>query len=186
MRKKLLIIFSDKFSSEPLAKKASDEIRLFTNSKIKYHYDMSNSYFLFDLHEENYDLVEECLYNWLGEDNINYLMVSMEDRNNIHLLPENIYHMLNDINGKNDKLEKVSLLEKTEKDNHTSKLSEDDDLLDVIEFVMDDDLEDLTIMKLKNRKKEKTIDEILDKISFNGITSLTEVELKILKRKSIN
>lgn len=182
MDKKLLIIFSDKFSSEIQAKKASNEIKLFTNSKVKCYYDKSNSYFVFNLIEGNYDIVEECLYDWLGKEDINYLMISMKDRNNIHLLPAKIYSMLHSPD--NDEIDTNIPDEKLVEEKSNPKLTEND-YFGVIQFLDYDDSEDL-ITKIKNKKKEKTIDQILDKINTDGITSLTEEELKILKRKPIN
>lgn len=187
MDKKLLIIFSDKFSSEIQAKKASNEIKLFTNSKVKYYYDKLNSYFLFDLHEDDYDIIDGCLYQWLGEQDINYLMISMGDRNNIHLLPGNVYRMLNTLD--NNKFEiKIDTNipdEKLVEQEKPTPKSTENGYFNIIQFFDDDDSDDL-ITKIKNKKKEKTIDQILDKINTNGITSLTEEELKILKRKSTN
>lgn len=185
MNKKLLIVFSNKFSSNEMAEKASKEIKLITNSSnVSYCYDKSNSYFSFYLSEEDYEVVEECFHTWLGEDDINYLMVSTDDRNNICLLPESVYHMLHKMDI--DDIEDEEVDEKMKEKFFTSK--DNERILDFIEFINEesfDDESDLELIKIKNKKKEKTIDEILDKINSSGIKSLTEEELKVLKRKAV-
>jgi hypothetical protein len=110
-------------------------------------------------------------------------MVSPDDRNNIDMFPPEVYKTMNSVSKS-----EYGLYRKQEMDDFEPSKKTEIELMDLIEFFDDDDddTEDFELRKLKNRKKETTIDEILDKISTDGLKSLTDDELKILKKKSRN
>jgi succinate dehydrogenase flavin-adding protein (antitoxin of CptAB toxin-antitoxin module) len=175
MNKKILIVLSNKFSTKELVEKAANELIMITNSiRVDYYFNDNNSYFIFDDDDLDYDMLWDCFIGWLVQDGVDYVLLSPNDRNVLHGLPQEVYSIVSDQNDGNT----TNYI--NNKINHLNKT--DEELINLIEFL---DEEDDDIFKIKNRKKEKTVDEILDKISVNGIKSLTDDEIKILNKKSI-
>lgn len=174
MKTNVLIVLSDKFSNEKGSKQATDEIGLIVErGDIKCYYNDKNSYFVFNSNPEEFDVIYECLEQWLGEDNINFVMVSVGDGSSMINLPQEVHDLV------------FNLFETEHQKPRRNYVSSDDDE-DFLEFMglFDEEVSDIEKIKRNGYRKQITVDEILDKITEKGIKSLTEEEIKILKSKS--
>jgi hypothetical protein len=176
MKANVLILLSDKFSNEKGSKMATDEISLIIErGDVKCYYDNKNSYFVFKSNPEEYDVIYECLEQWLSEDNINFVMVSVGDGSSMINLPQEVHDLV------------FNVMDIEIETHGRTHISSDDDS-DFIDFMglFDEEVSDIEKIKRSSYRKQITVDEILDKITEKGIKSLTEEEIKILKSKSIH
>lgn len=177
----IMFLFGEHKEQDKFIESIANEVSVIANSKnIKFYYGQSSAIFTFSS-VETFDDIKEFLGIIFSGSNIVHVLVPYNHDKLSVSLPKGIYEHLFDI----DNSETMSGL----KIEAQESINDVDDRISEFEFIklvneedeFDDDFE---LTNLKTKKKEPTIDDILDKISEKGLSSLTDIEKQILEKYS--
>lgn len=177
----LLFIFAKHEKQEEFVKIMADEIDMVTCGKeIKYYFGDESVLYAFESIEK-FDDLSLFFQTILGCSGVVFFLQPYEPDKMSYWLPTDINKHLFDVDNPNEQKNLDNNVDlhkfisgKIENDGH--KIAE-------IDFGMFDD-EDDDIIKLKNKKRLPTLNELLDKINERGIKSLTNSEIKLLNNYS--
>lgn len=176
-------MFGEHEDQDKLIELVVDEIKFIADSdNIKFYYGESSAIFTFKSNDNISDINE--LFNIIFSDsNIIYIILPFSNDKMSVKLPNGIYEHLFDINNSETLSGFTSKVQ--ESLDKFNNLTNDLEFINLSDYDDDEDDEDgYELLKIKNKKREPTIDDILDKISENGLESLLDNELKILKKYS--
>lgn len=176
----ILFIYAEHPNQDEFVKGIANDISLVSDSdQIKYYYGSTSAIITF----QSTDCVSE-LHEFLGmifdEQNIVHILLPYKtDNMSAGMSPENFKHLFN-----------VDITEtKQEKETPVRNLSDEETRDRLTSFINEfsyEEEDDDEILKIKRKAVPLSIDDILDKISSEGIESLTTQERKFLEHYSKN
>lgn len=172
----ILFMFGEHKQQDLFIELIANEINVIAQSKnIKYYYGHSSAIFTFKTNE-SLNEINDFLTIIFGSSNVVYVLLPFSTENLSFQLPEGIYEHLFDIDN-DDTMSGFTTTELfiDEMNETTDNIEYNGDLFTHGYF---DD------MMLNSKKPEPTIDDILDKISEKGLSSLSEKEKSILDKYS--
>jgi hypothetical protein len=156
---------------------ANDLSMIADSDNIKFYYGKSSAIFTFKSQETLND-IDEFLNMIFNETDVVYVLLPYINDNMSVKLPKGMYNHLFDI----DNAETMSGFIPKVQELNIDKLN---DLRNELSFInLFDDDDDDEILKLKNKKKQLNVDQILDKILEKGLSSLTDSERNTLENFS--
>lgn len=175
----LLFVFAYHDNQEKMVNILANEISTVVDStEIKYYYGPQSVIFTFKTMDD-ISLLREFFQITFADAGIVYFLIPHEPDKMSYWMDKNIVeHLFGD-----DKKSSEKDISKEQQAEAQKLLFKDlEDITSMLEGMEDDDDDD-DIM-LKPKKKEPTLDEILDKINDTGMESLTSEEKKILSKFS--
>lgn len=175
----IMFMFGEHQEQDRFVEVIANDLSVIAHSdNIKFYYGQSSAIFTFKSNE-TLDDINEYLTMLFGDTNVVYVLLPYSSDKMSVKLPKGIYEHLFDINNG----ETLSGFTPTAQESYIEELNNFKNDLKFINSLDEDD-EDDEILMLKNKKKEPSIDEILDKISEKGLSSLTKTERVILEKYS--
>jgi len=173
----LMFVFGEHKYQDKFVELIAEELRMAADTKnIKFYYGETSSIFTFNSRVELKD-IEKYLSVCFNDSEIVYFILPFNQGNMLTKLPDGIYNHLFDIES-DDTMLGFTL---TPQEPNTNKLSGfTDEFIDIF----NDYNPYSEILNMTHKISVPTMDEILDKISENGISSLSEYELIILENYS--
>jgi len=145
------------------------------SDEISYIHSDDSALFTFSTALDMLDLFE-ILDEILCSDNVTYLLIPIDLGNMVVKTSDDIYdHLFSRFKSK------MTSVDENTNDVVLEELKRMEEFLNIIDY--DDEDEDL-LVKLRNKKVEPTLDELLDKIVDSGMDSLTTEDRKLLETYS--
>lgn len=165
----MLIIFNQPADEEGFIKPTGNELTVIGDTDtVKYYYDNNVIIYTFESKEKCED-IKEYLGLMMEDLEIQHILIPYNEKDLNLYLPKHVTkHLFNTYKEKED-----ILTEGLDMDDINDKLKTAQEF-----FMM---LEDNDEMLIPNRKKRKSLDEVLDKIVDYGMESITKEEKEILK-----
>lgn len=167
----ILFVFGSHDDQDGYTKAIGQELSFVSDSEnVKYFYSETYCVFTF-LSQEDFKYVKEFLeYIFFNSKIVYFLLPYQNDNMSVKIDVDMYKHLFNHDNTEN----------LTDKDN------EEFDLMKIkfkqkFDYSCDDDFDDDELQNLTKKIVIPTLDEILDKINENGISSITKEELNLLK-----
>lgn len=173
----LMFVFGEHKHQDKFVELIAEEIRMVADTKnIKFYYGETSSIFTFNSRVELKD-IEKSLSLSFGDSEIVYFILPFNQGNMSTKLPYGIYNHLFDIENGDTMLGFTY----TPQESNNNKLNRfTDEFIDIF-----NDYNPFSeMLNMSHKIFTPTMDEILDKISENGISSLSEYELIILENYS--
>lgn len=175
----LLYVFSTHKNQEKFVKMLAEEVVIISNSEdVKYYFGPESVVLKFSSNESFND-IGEYLKSILGSSGIVFFIHQYTEKNLSYWLDSEINEYLfgkeNDLSPTEEqKVEFQKVFFKDLNDENFETISENEELF----------CEDNDIVKLSKKKKIPTLNELLDKISEKGLSSLNKTELELLNNYS--
>jgi hypothetical protein len=174
----ILFVFAAHEEQEKLVKSIAEEISAVSDlSDVKFYFGPESAIYVFKS-SESFDSVKDFFRVMLGLGNVVYFLSELDkDKTDYYLTDEVKKHLFES----EDFTYKMTNEEKDEIDNLLLREFNDEKFKLFCEELED---EDDDIMKMKKKTKEPTLNDLLDKISSEGINSLTKKEKELLTKYS--
>lgn len=177
----ILFVFAEHPNQDDFVKNIAEDISVVSDSEnIKYYYGPSSAMITFKSKDSMQDLSEFLGIIFFSDKIVHVLLPYSHDNMSVGMSPESFKHLFGIEIG-----ESVSGIETT-----AQNVDENSDTIEKFKFIVrdsyDEDDEDDDLERIKKRPQLLDIDDVLDKISSNGIESLTTKERNFLETYSKN
>jgi len=178
MKDYIMFMFGEHKEQDKFVKLIANDLSVIAQSEdIRFYYGQTSAIYTFKS-DVSFDDITECLFVYFGHtDELVYILLPYSKDSISIKLPEEIYQYLFGVDNNENNLGFNSTMQESHIDdiNFTCKNE-----LNFIRILNEDD--DMAIMRPKNI--ELSVDEILDKISEKGMSSLTKKEINTLDKYS--
>jgi len=186
LTKYILFVFTKNDNPKEFTEQIADELSILSDSpNLNYYYGPESSVFTIST-LDSYEDVTDYVDMILGVDEIMYVLLPYTPDKLSYGLPKKISeHLFND--GISDYMsENTKIFDENELkvQNMIRNQIRNNFFLDLSEFEIDDDEDE--IIQLKTKKRKPTFDELFEKIAELGVDSLTQDERKLLNQYTIN
>jgi len=174
----ILFVFAAHEQQEKLVNSIAEDISAISDlSDVKFYFGPESAIYVFKS-SESFQLIKDFFKVRMGLSNIVYFLTEFDkDKTDYFLTDEVKKHLFES----EDFKYKMTNEEKDEIDNMLLREFNDEKFKLFCEELEDDDDD---IMKMKKKRKEPTLNDLLDKISLEGINSLTKKEKELLTKYS--
>jgi len=174
----ILFVFAAHEQQEKLVNSIAEDISAISDlSDVKFYFGPESAIYFFKS-SESFQLIKDFFKVRMGLSNIVYFLTEFDkDKTDYFLTDEVKKHLFES----EDFKYKMTNEEKDEIDNMLLREFNDEKFKLFCEELEDDDDD---IMKMKKKRKEPTLNDLLDKISSQGINSLTKKEKELLTKYS--
>jgi hypothetical protein len=174
----ILFVFAAHEQQEKLVNSIAEDISAVSDlSDVKFYFGPESAIYVFKS-SESFKLIKDFFKVRLGLSNIVYFLTEFDkDKTDYFLTDEVKKHLFES----EDFKYKMTNEEKDEIDNMLLREFNDEKFKLFCEELEDDDDD---IMKMKKKTKEPTLNDLLDKISSEGINSLNKKEKELLNKYS--
>jgi len=184
LTKYILFVLTKNDNPQEFAEQIAEELSVISDvPKVNFYFGPESTVYTISTLDTYLD-VKDYVDMILDYDTIKYFLVPYTDDNLSYGLPYEVSKYLFN-NGVNDYMSgknKICNENDVEVQNMLMNNFRTEFFLDFSEFIDED--EDDDIIKLKNKKRKPTFDELFNKLADEGIKSLSEEELQLLKQYS--
>ena len=177
----ILFVFAEHPNQDDFVKNIAEDISVVSDSEnIKYYYGPSSAMITFKSKDSIQDLSEFLGIIFFSDKIVHVLLPYSHDNMSVGMSPESFKHLFGVEMG-----ESMSGIETT-----AQNVDDNVDAIEKFKFIVkdtyEDEDEDYELERIKQKPQSLDVDTILDKISLNGIDSLTVKEKNFLETYSKN
>lgn len=177
----ILFVFAEHPNQDDFVKNIAEDISVVSDSEnIKYYYGPSSAMITFKSKDSIQDLSEFLGIIFFSDKIVHVLLPYSHDNMSVGMSPESFKHLFGIEMG-----ESMSGIETT-----AQNVDDNVDAIEKFKFIVkdtyEDEDEDYELERIKQKPQSLDVDTILDKISLNGIDSLTVKEKNFLETYSKN
>jgi len=181
MKDYIMFMFGEHQEQDKFVKLIANELSVIAQSEdIRFYYGQTSTIYTFKS-DVSFDDITEYLFVYFGHTTelVYILLPYSKDAISIKL-PEDVYQYLFGVNNNENKLGFNSTMQESQIDDINFTFKNELNFIRILNE--DDEDDDIAIMRPKNI--ELSMDEILDKISEKGMSSLTKKEIDTLEKYS--